>query len=136
MSSYAQLTEQGVVHTVMETPNALETKATIVEIPVYNKKYLGSLWDSNIFRKLTLSCSKTNLVINESIDVSIQWVDIDGNLLDYGEDVELRCGEITEQVSVVNGRGATTFESAEPGEFELVAVSPHGVKASIKVVVS
>lgn len=135
MPNYAQITDQGVVHTIMLTVNTLEG-INIKEVPAYDFKYLGCLWDGTVFRKLAISCSKTELAVGETTEVNIQWVDVDDNPVNYGENVELKCGEVTEQVVMTNGKGATTFESGEPGEFWLVVVSPHGVTASIKVVVS
>jgi hypothetical protein len=119
----------------METSFVIED-SNVKEIPSLDIKYLGCLWDDNIFRKLVISCDRTELIVNEVTNVYVQWVDIDSNPINYGENVELQCGEITEQVVIVSGRGMTTFESAEPGEFELVAISPHGVTTSVKVVVS
>lgn len=136
MPNYVQITESGLVHTVVQMAEPIDVTTTIKEIPEYDQKYLGCLWDGAVFRKLVISCSKEKLSINEVAVVSVRWVDADGNSIDYGEDVELKCGEITEHIAVVNGSGTTTFESAEPGEFELLAISPHGVMASVKVVVS
>lgn len=121
------------MHTVLEAPAAIDVPGS-VEIPCCETKYLGCLWDGNTFRKLAISC-KTDLAVNEVTSVIIQWVDADNNPISYGEDVVLKCGEITEHVPVNNGKGTTTFESAEPGEFELVAMSPQGIIASARVVV-
>lgn len=135
MFSYAQLDENGVVHTVMET-NSEIIGSNIVPVPELNHKYLGCLWDGTTFRKLIVLCNRTELVVDETTNVNIYWVDADGNPINYGDDVELKCGEISELAKMTNGKGTTIFESAEPGEFELVAVSSHGVTTSVKVVVS
>jgi len=136
LPNYAQIDVAGRVHTIMQSPEEIQGPS-VIEITILDTKYLNCLWDGSIFRKLAITVEKTNLAINEVTSVNIRWVDVDGNPVDYGEDIELRCGDLTEPIKMVNGQGTiTTFESAEPGGFELIAVSPRGVKASIKVVVS
>lgn len=131
---YAQYDWNGYIHTVQEA-KAKPATVNVVEIPSRDDKYIGCLYDGN-FRKLSLTASKPTLAIGEVATITVQWTDENGNPVTVGEDVTLTCNGITETVTVANGQGSTTFSSQEAGEFTLMATSPAGVRASLKVVVS
>ena len=135
MINYIQLTPSNIVHTIMSTPKTLPDVESIKQVDSFKPEYVGSKWDGQVYRKLKITPTKTTLILNEITNIFIDWVDIDGNAIMYGEDVELSCNGMTEDVKIINGVGSTIFESAESGEFTIVA-SSGGVTTNYKVVVS
>lgn len=134
MPNFAQFDSKGRIHTIMQTEGTLEG-INHVEVPSEGLWYLGTIFDGKNFYKLEIDPENITGV-NIPVNIGIRWMDKDGNIAtSRGGDIIVKCGQLVEVITLVNGTGSLPFESAEPGEYILVATSPEGCEALGKVVV-
>lgn len=131
--NYIQKHINGYVHTIMRVDNIISDNA--IEVSEYNPWYIGTYFDGTNFMKLELEPDNLQIALNNPVNLAIKWVDIQKQIVNRDCIITVKCGNITENVTVVAGIGNTTFESAESGKFILEATSPEGCKAEGKVIV-
>lgn len=135
MPSYVQALNNGFVHTAMFSADELEGK-NIIPVTELDHWYSGSYYDGQNFMRLEIAPENSGQVaLNVPLNIVIRWADISGQTVARSCTITVSCNGQTEQVEVVDGAGNMVFESAEPGEYALRAVSPEGCEAEGKVVV-
>jgi hypothetical protein len=125
----------GFIHTIMETSEELSGDY-IREVPEYDGWYCGGFYDFNAEKAMRLFIENDEqILINTETVINLKWMDRQGGMVSRNTTIQLYCGEQIEEVNVVDGIGAIAFESAEPGEYHLKAISPEGCVAFGKITV-
>ncbi|MHB9004884.1 MAG: hypothetical protein ACYC6C_12650 [Coriobacteriia bacterium] len=137
MPNYVQHTPKGFVHTIMSASNPLEEQPGIVEIAETDPWFMGSYYNGAEFMRLEVTPDNNGQApLNTPLTVHIRWAAKDGQTVARTCTLTAACNGMTEPVEVINGVGVMSFESPEPGIFEIRVTSPEGVTTTGRVVIA
>ena len=128
---YAQLNENGIVHTICQLSDVIEGN-NIVGITSMDSGLMGKKYKQDKFYGLNIESPKT-VKQNEVVNITLKWLDMEGNLVDDITEITVTIGDIEEKVIAEKGVVEVEFSSEEVGEFEIVAVCDDGCRASERI---
>ena len=130
---YAQLNENGIVHTVCQLSGEVEDD-NIVEISSMDNRLIGKKYKNEKFYGLKLEPEKEKIEANEEVKVSIKWQDLEENLVDDNTEITVFVNdEEKTKLTAENGIAEIDLSSDESGIFEIKVVCEDGCKARTRI---
>ncbi len=117
MYNYAQLTPEGICHTVCTLKGELAGK-NLVPIDSQDEQLLGKKWKGDVFYGLQATVEDTT--------VYVMWRDIKGSIIGETEEVKALCLGEEIIIEMNNGQGIFEFSADEPGKYEIIIYSESG----------
>lgn len=134
MPSYAQLTPNGIVHTVCELSGEVQG-AGIISIPsiLVVPSVLGCKYHDGTFYRLHLTASESEINTDQVLSLALSWRDLDGQLVEDQAPITVMCAGVSEVVTADGGQVVVPFESAEPGLWRIEVRCSDGCMATLEV---
>ena len=131
MNMYAQVNERSIVHTVCQLAGEVK-QDNLIEIEAIDDSLLGKKYRQGKFYGLNIESPKT-VKQNEVVNITLKWLDMEGNLVNDTAEITIAIGDIEEKVIAENDVAEIEFSSEELGAFDIKAVCEDGCAASERI---